>query len=174
MSQPEITQREGYIPFRGHRTWYRVTGDGEAPGRLPLLLLHGGPGIPSDYLEPLEDFAAAGRRVIRYDQIGCGRSDQPNDPTLMTVETFVAEINAVRAAFGLERLHILGQSWGGMLAMEYALTKPAGLAGLVISDSLPASHSGAEANRSARPAAGRPGDVAQARDRRNHRHTRIQ
>ncbi len=118
--QPVI---EGYIPFRGYRTWYRVVGEREAPGRLPLLLLHGGPGAGSDYLEPFEALAGAGRRVVLYDQLGCARSavEAPHDPAMWTVELYVEEIDAVRAALGLERLHILGQSWGGMLAMEYAL-----------------------------------------------------
>ena len=113
---------EGTIPFHGFNTWYRIAGDREAPGRLPLLLLHGGPGCPSDYLKPLEALAAGGRRVIRYDQLGCGRSDHPHDPSLWSVALFVEELDGVRRALGLDRLHILGQSWGGMLAMEYATT----------------------------------------------------
>ena len=65
---------EGTIPYAGGETWYRVVGEGEDPGKLPLLCLHGGPGAPHDYLEPLEKLAATGRRVVFYDQIGCGRS----------------------------------------------------------------------------------------------------
>jgi proline-specific peptidase len=143
--------REGRIPFRGFETWYRVTGDGEEPGKLPLLTLHGGPGACSDYLEPFEALAAGGRRVIRYDQLGCGNSgiaDQPHDPAMWTVGLFVEEVDAVRSALGLDRVHVLGQSWGGMLAMEYALTQPDGIAGLII-ESSPASMRlwVAEANR---------------------------
>jgi proline-specific peptidase len=73
--------------------------------------------------------------VIFYDQIGCGRSDRPVDPAFFTVQTFVDELDALRAELGLERVHVLGQSWGGMLAMEYALRKPAGLASIVVADS---------------------------------------
>ncbi len=62
----------GSLPFRGHRTWYGIVGDGEEPGRLPLLVLHGGPGVPHDALEPLAGLAN-GRRVVFYDQLGCGR-----------------------------------------------------------------------------------------------------
>jgi L-proline amide hydrolase len=129
---------EGFVSFRGYRTWYRVVGDGEEPGKLPLLCLHGGPGGTHDYLEPLEGMAATGRRTIFYDQLGCGRSDLPEDPSLWTVELFVEEVGAVREALGLERVHLFGNSWGGMLAMEYALTQQAGLASLVLA-SAPAS-----------------------------------
>lgn len=129
--------REGYVPFRGMRTWYRVVGD-RHPSRTPLLLIHGGPGIPSDPLEPLEALAYGGRPVVLYDQIGCGRSDRPRDPALWTVETFLDELRAVRRHLGLVRVHLLGWSWGGMLAMQYALERPAGLQSLVLA-SAPAS-----------------------------------
>src|SRR5205823_2492399 len=130
------------------KVWYRIVGDLEDPGKLPLLCLHGGPGAPHDYLEPLEAMAATGRRVIFYDQLGCGNSDHPDNPSMWTVNLFVEEVGAIRRALGLDRVHILGQSWGGMLAMEYALTQPLGLAGLVIANS-PASMSQwvSEANR---------------------------
>ena len=125
---------EGTIPFRGHETWYRIVGDGEAPGKLPLLCLHGGPGACHDYLEALERVAETGRRAIFYDQIGCGKSSR-TDESLWNVETFVDEVGAVRDALGLDRTHLFGSSWGGMLAMEYALTKPSGVASLVLSSS---------------------------------------
>ena len=140
--------KEGFLPFRGHKVWYRIVGKGEEPGKLPLLCLHGGPGVPHDYLEPLEAMATGGRRAIFYDQLGCGNSDQPHDPSLWTVDLFVEEVGVVRRELGLERIHLLGQSWGGMLAMEYALTQPAGLASLIVASS-PASIPQwvAEANR---------------------------
>jgi proline-specific peptidase len=133
--------REGRIPFKGFETWYRVVGAGEDAGALPLLCLHGGPGACHDYLEPFERMADTGRRVILYDQLGCGHSgvaDQPHDPDMWTVDLFREEIDAVRDALDLDRVHVLGQSWGGMLAMEYALARPRGLVGLVI-ESSPAS-----------------------------------
>lgn len=126
---------EGRIPFRGYETWYRVVGDGEAGGKLPVVCLHGGPGATHWYLEPLEGIAAAGRRAVFYDQLGCGASSQPHDPSLWTVELYVEEVDAVREALGLERLHLFGNSWGGMLAMEVALNRPAWLASLVIASS---------------------------------------
>jgi proline-specific peptidase len=125
--------REGTIPFKGYETWYQVFGDGEAPGKFPLLCLHGGPGAGHDYLESLAAMADTGRRVIFYDQIGCSRSSIPESkPEMWTVDLFVEEVDAVRDALGLDRTHLLGQSWGGMLAMEYALTQPPGLASLTV------------------------------------------
>jgi proline-specific peptidase len=129
-----VNAAEGTVPFRGYETWYRIVGDGEEPGKLPLLLLHGGPGAPHDYLEHLERVADTGRRAIFYDQVGCGNSGR-TDESMWNVETFVEEVGVVRDALGLERTHLFGSSWGGMLAMEYALTRPAGLASLTLSSS---------------------------------------
>jgi proline-specific peptidase len=140
---------EGYVPFHGYRTWYRSAGDPAWDAeRAPLLLLHGGPGAPHDYLEPLEALAETSRRVILYDQLGAGNSDHPHDAEMWSVSLFVEELATVRQSLGLDRAHILGQSWGGMLAMEHALTQPRGLLSLVIADS-PASIPQwvAEANR---------------------------
>jgi len=148
MTATTVHAQEGHIPFHGYHTWYRVVGDREDAGKLPLLALHGGPGATHDYLESLEALAATGRRVIFYDQLGCGKSATPSNPSMWTIPLYVEEVNAVRAALGLDRVHILGQSWGGMLGMEYALTQPDGLASLTIADS-PASMTQwvAEANR---------------------------
>ena len=127
--------REGYVSFRGYKDWYRIVGGQEKPGKLPMLCLHGGPGATHDYLEPLEAMAETGRRIIFYDQLGNGNSDRPDAPSLWTVELFVEELGVMRRALGLDRVHIFGQSWGGMLAMEYALTQPSGLAGLILANS---------------------------------------
>jgi len=108
-----------------------VFGDGEAPGRLPFLALHGGPGgcrLPLEALAPL----ALERRVVLFDQLGSGESSRPDDPELWTVETFVEQVQSVRDGLGLERIHLFGSSWGGMLAVEYAFTQPAGLASLIL------------------------------------------
>jgi proline-specific peptidase len=126
---------EGRIPYAGGETWYQVVGEGEEPGKLPLVCLHGGPGALHDYLDPLSALAETGRRVVFYDQIGCGRSWFEAGPSTWTVELFVDELRTVRDALGLNRIHLFGSSWGGMLAMEYALTQPAGLASLVLSSS---------------------------------------
>ena len=123
---------EGRLPFRAFQTWYRVVGDGEEPGRLPVLALHGGPGSSHDPLESLGALTGQGRRVVFYDQLGSGDSSTPDDPSLWTVETFLDQLSSVREGLGLEQLHLFGSSWGGMLALEYALTGPAGLASLVL------------------------------------------
>ena len=144
-----MTTTEGFVEFRGARTWYRSVGAAATDARLPILILHGGPGATHQYLAPLESLARGGRHVIFYDQIGCGRSGGPrDDPDFYDARLFVDELQAVRDALGLERVHLLGQSWGGMLAMQYALDDPAGLASIVVADS-PADmrHWVAEANR---------------------------
>ena len=143
-----LPAQEGRLPFRGFTDWYRIVGEATDPGKFPVLVLHGGPGAAHDYLEPIGALAGTGRQVIFYDQLGCGLSDHPHDPSLWDVPLFVEEVGAVRQALGLGRLHILGQSWGGMLGMEYALTKPHGLESLVVANS-PASMTQwvSEANR---------------------------
>lgn len=120
--------REGFIDVTGGRVWYRVVGDGTT---IPLLTLHGGPGVPHDYLDSLDELADE-RPVIFYDQLGCGLSDRPDNLSLWTVERFVEEVHQVVAALGLERFHLLGQSWGSMLATDFALTNPSGLVSLIL------------------------------------------
>jgi pimeloyl-ACP methyl ester carboxylesterase len=122
----------GRLPFREWQTWFEVVGDGEEQGRLPLLVLHGGPGSAHDALEGLGALAEQGRRVVFYDQLGSGESDRPDDPSLWTVETFLDQLRSVREGLALERVNLFGSSWGGMLALEYALTRPDGLASLVL------------------------------------------
>jgi proline iminopeptidase len=109
----------GYIPVEGGTIWYKVAG-AEKPG-IPLLTLHGGPGYPHDYLEPLEELSDE-RPVIFYDQLGCGNSGRPHHRGLWRVDRFVRELAQVRLALGLERMHLFGHSWGTMLAVDYLLT----------------------------------------------------
>lgn len=140
---------EGFIPFKGYRTWYKILGAREGAGKLPLLLLHGGPGACHDYLWSLAAMEKTGRRVIFYDQLGCGLSHiGKSKPDMWTIDLYCEEIDTVRRALGLERVHILGQSWGGMLAMEYLIRQPRGVASATIASS-PASMIQwvAEANR---------------------------
>jgi L-proline amide hydrolase len=129
-----MKRTEGYVSFRGLQTWYRVVGEDEEEGKHPLLALHGGPGATHDYIESLEGLAETGRRIVFYDQLGCGRSDR-GDESLWTVETYVDEVGAVRDELGLDSIHLFGNSWGGMLAMEYALTQPSGLVSLMLASS---------------------------------------
>jgi proline-specific peptidase len=130
-------EQEGYIPVSGkYRVWYRIIGGGAERENIPLLALHGGPGVPHDYIENLADLASDTRRVIFYDQLGCGRSDQPEDRSLWRVDRFVEELGIVRRELGLDRVHLLGQSWGGMLAIEYVLTQPKGIVSLILASTL--------------------------------------
>jgi proline-specific peptidase len=131
----DIPAREGFIPFHGYKTWYRIVGASEDKEKVPLLCLHGGPGMAHDYLEPLEQIAQTGRRVIFYDQLGCGNSDHPYKPSMWTVELFVEEVGEIRRALGLNDIHLLGQSWGGFLAQEYLLNKPSGIKSLILANS---------------------------------------
>ena len=116
-----MTPAEGWVDVPGGRVRYWSYGDG-SDGRAPLLCLHGGPGAPHDYLLPFSELADE-RRVVFYDQLGCGESDKPDDRSLWTVERFMDELSAVRDALGLERVHLFGSSWGGMLAMQYVLDR---------------------------------------------------
>lgn len=128
----------GFVSFRGHQTWYEIyEPERRAPGKLPLLTVHGGPGVPHDYLLSMVDFTEVGRPVIFYDQIGCGNSTHlPDaDPSFWTPELFADELDALIAHLGLEEgYHMLGQSWGGMLAQEHAIRQPRNLRGLVLAN----------------------------------------
>jgi L-proline amide hydrolase len=126
--------REGYVEHGGGRTWYRVVGEC-SDGRDPLLCLHGGPGSTHNYFTPLERLAEDGRAVVLYDQLGCGRSDRP-DEIEWSVGVFLDELAALRDQLALERVHLLGTSWGGMLALEHALSGYGGLTSLVLSSTL--------------------------------------
>jgi L-proline amide hydrolase len=125
--------REGYVDFRGYRTWYRVVGD-LSSGTAPLLALHGGPGSTHHYFGPLERLADE-RPVVLYDQIGCGASDHPTDVE-WSVGVFRDEVVAVRQQLGLDRIHLLGTSWGGMLALEHVLSSAEGIVSLILSSTL--------------------------------------
>ncbi len=125
-----MKQDEGYIDVEGGRVWYRSVGP-DTGGGTPLLCLHGGPGFTHYYLEPLEALADR-RQVIFYDQLGCGRSDRPDDLSLWTVDRFVGELAQVRATLGLDRMHLFGSSWGGMLAMQYTLDRRPALESLIL------------------------------------------
>lgn len=122
--------REGTIAGPHGSIFYRIVGDSNA---VPLLVIHGGPGMTHDYLRDLDALADSGP-VIYYDQIGCGRSDRPRQPGLWTLATFAAEIDTVRRALGLDRVHLFGHSAGGWTLIEYALRAPAGLVSLHLAD----------------------------------------
>ena len=114
-----------------YRVWTKRVG----PGVPKILTLHGGPGVTHEYFECMEDFLPpAGRAYYYYDQLGSAYSDQPDDPKLWVVDRFRDEVEQVRTVLGLENFHLYGQSWGGMLGIEYALKYQQHLKSLVISN----------------------------------------
>jgi proline iminopeptidase/L-proline amide hydrolase len=126
--------REAMIEVPGGDVYARVNGDltGRRP---PIVLLHGGPGSSHWYF--LNATALADERaVILYDQLDCGRSDHPADPKNWTVRRFLDELDAVRRGLGVERWHVLGASWGGTLALEYAARRPEPLASAILQSPL--------------------------------------
>lgn len=132
--------KEGYMPFRDGQTYYRIAGECE-PGKKPLLCLHGGPGSTHNYFEVLDYLAEEeGRQVISYDQIGCGLSSAPDDPSVYTLGTWMDELKAIREHLQLDELHIIGQSWGGMLLIAYLCDEPhPGLKSAILASTLSSS-----------------------------------
>lgn len=121
------------IPVVGgkYKVWTKRIGSGP----IKVLLLHGGPGATHEYLEAMESFLPqAGIEIYYYDQLGVGNSDVPEDPTLWTLPRYLSEVEEVRRGLGLDQFVLYGHSWGGILAMEYALTYPQHLRGLVVSN----------------------------------------
>ena len=124
---------EGFIEVPGGPVWYKVSGSGDG---LPIVALHGGPGGTSCGYSLLEKLGDQ-RPVIRYDQLGSGRSGRPDDPSLWVAERFVEELDIVRRELGLERFHLLGHSWGGALAAAYVIEKGTeGVASVILSSPL--------------------------------------
>jgi L-proline amide hydrolase len=131
---------EGHLERDGHRTWYRVVGDLDpVASRAPVVICHGGPGATHDYVAPIaSQLVGSGRACVLYDQLGNGRSDHlPDaDPSFWTVELLERELAALVEHLGIDgRYHVLGQSWGGMLALLHALEHPPGLLSVVAADS---------------------------------------
>lgn len=131
---------EGYMPYLGHKTYYRIVGE-RKEGKAPLVLLHGGPGSTHNYFEVLDRVADEDdRQIIMYDQIGCGNSYLDGCPELWTKETWINELDALRKHLGLDKIHLLGQSWGGMMCVIYACDyKPEGVKSYILSSTLPSS-----------------------------------
>jgi proline iminopeptidase len=125
--------RTGFIDAPGGPVWYEMMGGGDG---VPLVVLHGGPGGTScsfQAMAPLGDE----RAVIRYDQLGTGRSGRPTDASLWNADRFVAELDALRDQLGLKEIHLLGHSWGGSLAAYYYLqTGGKGVRSLILSSPL--------------------------------------
>ena len=131
------TIREGYAPFRQYQTWFRICGNIDS-GLTPLVVAHGGPGCTHDYVDAFRDIALSGRAVIHYDQLGNGRSTHlPQQPAdFWQPALFLDELdNLLRHLNIADNYALLGQSWGGMLGAEHAVTQPKGLKALVIANS---------------------------------------
>lgn len=129
---------EGYMPYLNYKTYYRIVGEC-SEGKKPIVLLHGGPGSTHNYFEVLDSLAEDGRAVIMYDQLGCGLSSTPSRPDLWNADTWIDELVELRKHLNLDEIHVLGQSWGGMQAIQYACNrKPDGIKSYILSSTLPA------------------------------------
>jgi len=120
---------EGFLDTENGKVWYKIVGE----GGVPLVVVHGGPGYPHDYLESLEDLADE-RAVIFYDQLGCGNSDRTRDASLWTIDYFVGELKQLIETLQLDEYYLLGQSWGATVIASYALSDPNGLLGLIFAN----------------------------------------
>lgn len=128
-TNPHLKSGEGYVEVEGGKVWYGIMGEGE---NTPLLVMHGGPGSTSrsfyQYASIAED-----RPIIMFDQLGSGRSDYHEDTSLLKVENFVAQVEALRKELVLKDFYVLGHSWGTALGLEYYLAHPDGIKGLIFS-----------------------------------------
>src|SRR5688500_4034554 len=123
----QLPEGESHLDVPGGKVWYKVTGSGT---KTPVILLHGGPGFTSGYLKSLEAIGN-GRKVVRYDQLGSGNSTKITDTALFNIPHFVAELEALRSHLGFDKVHVLGHSWGTILALEYYRAHPNRVASLV-------------------------------------------
>jgi proline iminopeptidase len=117
---------ESMLNVPGGNIWYKVTGSGTA---VPLVMIHGGPGMSSIYLKSFEELGND-RQVVRYDQLGGGKSDRTSDTSLFTIGHFVQELELLREHLGLEKWNVFGHSWGTVVALEYYRTYPDHVASL--------------------------------------------
>lgn len=127
--------RQGYAPAAGVELYYRDVGEGQ-----PIVVAHGGPDFDHTYLLPDLDRLASGYRLVYYDQRGRGRSRGKPDLDHLSIEQYVEDLEALRRHLGLERIAVLGHSWGGLVALHYALRAPERTSHLVLMNSSPASH----------------------------------
>ncbi|HJQ18745.1 MAG TPA: proline iminopeptidase-family hydrolase [Gemmatimonadaceae bacterium] len=119
---------EARLAVDGGHIWYRVVGSGTS---TPAILVHGGPGYASYYMTALEALGAD-RPVVRYDQLGAGKSDRLTGTTRMTIQHFVQELESLRARLGYEKFHLVGHSWGTILGFEYYRAHPERVASLTL------------------------------------------
>jgi len=129
MSGTAPPEREGYSTIHGYRFYWKIVGEPGPAGTV--VTLHGGPGATHDYLLAFSDLAQHGYRVVYYDQLGCGRSERAKDVSEYSVDRDVADLEELRQHLGLGRVHLVGSSYGGLLAIAYALAHPEPLKTLV-------------------------------------------
>jgi proline iminopeptidase len=129
MIDPATPDRSRRVKIDGYEVVTYEYGQGDEV----LFLLNGGPGLPCNYLrDPLVRMVEEGYRVVTYDQLGCGASDKPKDKSLWTIARYVEEVETMRKALDLGKIHLLGHSWGGWLSIEYALTHLDSLQSLIL------------------------------------------
>ena len=126
-NKPLLKTGEGNLPVSGGKIWYKVSGNGTG---IPVVLIHGGPGASSFYLKPFEELGND-RQVIRYDQLGSGKSTYTEDTTMFTIEQRVTELDSLRKALGINTWNLLGHSFGTMVALEYYAAFPDHVASLI-------------------------------------------
>jgi proline iminopeptidase len=130
----EITSTYGYVKINGSDVYYKTMGAGS-----PIVFIHGGPVLDHSYLLPPMAELARDHQLIFYDQRACGKSSLEVDTTTMSIPGFVEDIELLRRELNLGNIHLLGHSWGGLLAMSYAVKYPDHLRSLILSNSIPAS-----------------------------------
>ncbi len=128
-----MSERSGFIQFGRYKSHYRIVGNlaETALGKFPILALHGYP-FSHESMQPFGKLSETGRPVVFYDQLGCGQSDKPQDESIWNMALFVEELATVRTALGLDQIHLVGHSFGGMISLEYLLTWPAGIMSLTL------------------------------------------
>lgn len=133
-----MTKTENFMEFRGYKIWYVL--HKPQNNKTPLFVLHGGPGFPHNSQNNIAVLSQNGYPVVLYDQLGCGLSDRPDDTSLWTVDLFVDELEALRKHLNFDVINIIGQSWGGSLAIEYTLKYPKNVSKLILHSPLIDTH----------------------------------
>lgn len=136
-TEQSIIDKEIFVGVNGAQIFCRVMGNGN-----PIIVIHGGPGLSQDYLLPHMATLAESNLVIFYDQRGCGLSTGEVNADSIRIEVFLDDLESIRKTFGFKKITVLGHSWGGFLAMQYALTYPEAVEKLILMNTMPASHEG--------------------------------
>ena len=126
---PTLGPGEAMLPVTGGRIWYKVSGTGSG---TPVILIHGGPGMGSFYMKPMEALGDD-RPVVRYDQLGAGKSDRMTDTTLMVIPRYVEELDSLRRTLKFDKVFLNGNSWGTIVAIEYYKAHPDHVTGIIFS-----------------------------------------